>query len=102
MQVMKALAASSIALAAFAALATGCDRRREQPVEPSDTAQSSAPATNEAQPTVARPSDQQTASGPAPDPCAGLMDEALQDCRSANIEASRKAAKSEDEQVTVP
>lgn len=99
--VMKTLAAALV-LASGIAVASGCDRRREQPVEPSDTAQTSAPAASGAQPAIIEPSDQQAVAAPAPDPCAGLIDDALQDCRSQNLEASRNAAESQDDQVTTP
>jgi hypothetical protein len=90
------------AIVLAAVITAGCDRRREQPIEPSDTAQTSAPAADGAQPAVVEPTDQQTTTAPAPDPCAGLMDDALQDCRSQNIEASRNAAESDEEKVTTP
>ena len=103
--VMKSLVpmpVAAIALAALVAIASGCDRRREQPVEASETARTSAPAASGAQTDVVAPTDQQTVASPAPDPCAGLVDDALQDCRSQNIEASRQAAESRGEQVTTP
>lgn len=103
--VMKTLrrtrAIPAIALLSILAVASACDRRREEPVEPSDTAQTSAPAASGEQPAVVRANDQQTMDRTPPDPCAGLMDQALQDCRSQNLEASRNAADSKD-QVTEP
>lgn len=91
---MKSILAVSLLVAL--ACATGCDRRRAQPIEGSDTPETSASQSDaRGEPTVA-PTDQQTVGSSQPDPCAGMTGDAQRDCQTQHIQERRDSAEAHE------
>lgn len=93
---MKSILAVSLLLAL--AGTAGCDRRRAQPIEGSDTPETSASQSAVRGESTVAPTDQQTVGSPQPDPCAGMTGDAQRDCQTQHIQERRDSVEAHETQ----